>query len=159
MTECHPITTPLNSNIKLDKTSDDAKPALPQLVHEYSTVISSLNFAAITTRLDLKYTVHKLSQFMNNPSLIYWTVAKYALHYIKGTLNLDITYLPSNLDSHSYSDVNWGTNLINRRSVLGYAIMFREGTISWYLKKQSIVTLSTIEAEYMVLNNTTCECL
>jgi len=67
MTKCHPVTTPLNPNVKLNKISDDAEPALPQLVHEYSTVISSLNFATIATRPDLKYTVHELSQFMNNP--------------------------------------------------------------------------------------------
>ena len=103
--------------------------------------------------------VHELSQFMNNPSPIYWTIAKYALHYIKDTLNLDITYLLFNLDPHSYLDANWGTNLINRRSVLGYAIMFRGEAISWYLKKQPIVILSTMEAKYMALSNTTRECL
>jgi len=71
MTEYYPITTPLNPNVKLDKTSDNAKPALSQLVYEYSTVMSSLNFAAIATRLDLEYTVHELSQFMNNSLPIY----------------------------------------------------------------------------------------
>ena len=159
MTECHPVTTPLDPNVKLDKTSDDAKLALPQLVHEYSAVIGSLNFAAIATRPDLKYTVYELSQFMNNPSPIHWTAAKRALRYIKGTLNLGITYLPSNLDPHSYSDANWGTNLTDRRSVSGYAIMFGEGAISWYSKKQPTVALSTMEAEYMALSNTTRECL
>jgi len=130
MTECYPVTTPLNPNIKLNKTSDDAKPALPQLAHEYSTVIGLLNFAAITTRLDLKHMVYKLFQFMNNPSPIHWTAAKHALCYIKDILNLGITYLPFNLDLHSYSDTNWETNLTDRRSVLGYAIMFRGGAIS-----------------------------
>jgi len=65
MTECHPVTTPLDPNVKLNKTSDDAEPALPQLVHEYSTVIGSLNFATIATRPDLKYMVHELSQFIS----------------------------------------------------------------------------------------------
>jgi len=159
MTECHPVTTPLNPNIKLDKISDDTEPALPQLVHEYSAVIGSLNFAAIATRLDLKYMVHELSQFMNNPSPIHWTAAKHALHYIKDTLNLGITYLPSNLGPHSYSDANWGTNLTDRRLVSGYTIMFRGGAISWYSKKQPTVALSTMETEYMALSNTTRECL
>ena len=67
MTECHPVTTPLDPNVKLNKTSDNTEPALPQLVHEYSAVIGSLNFAAIATRPDLKYTVYELSQFMSNP--------------------------------------------------------------------------------------------
>ena len=71
MTKCHSVTTPLNPNIKLNKTSDDVESVLPQLVHAYSAIIGSLNFAAITTRLDLKYIVYELSQFMNNPSPIY----------------------------------------------------------------------------------------
>jgi len=71
MTKCHSVITPLNPNVKLDKTSDDAEPVLPQLVYKYSAVIGLLNFAAIATRLDLKYMVHELSQFMNNPSPIY----------------------------------------------------------------------------------------
>jgi len=86
-------------------------------------------------------------------------LTKCALCYIKDILNLGITYLPSNLDPHSYSDANWGTNLTNRRLVSDYAIMFREEAISWYLKKQPIVTLSTMEAEYIALSNTTCKCL
>jgi len=159
ITKCYPVTTPLDPNVKLDKTSDDAELTLPQLVHEYSAVIGSLNFATIVTRLDLKYMVYELSQFINNPSPIHWTAAKYALYYIKGILNLDIIYLPSNLNPHSYLDVNWGTNLTDKRSVLGYTIMFRGGAISWYLKKQPTVTLSTIEAEYVVLSNITHECL
>jgi len=80
-------------------------------------------------------THHELSQFMSNPLPIHWTAAKCALRYIKGTLNLGITYLPLNLDPHSYSDANWGTNLTDRRSVSGYTIMFGDGAISWYSKK------------------------
>ena len=71
MTEYYPVTTPLDPNVKLNKTSDNAKPALSQLVHEYSAVIGSLNFTAIATIPDLKYTVHELSQFMSNPSPIH----------------------------------------------------------------------------------------
>jgi len=37
--------------------------------------------------------------------------------------------------------------------------MFGGGAISWYLKKQPTVALSTMEAEYMALSNTTRECL
>jgi len=37
--------------------------------------------------------------------------------------------------------------------------MFGGGAISWYSKKQPTVALSTMEAEYMVLSNTTHECL
>jgi len=41
MTDYHSITTSLDPNVKLDKISDDAEPALPQLIHEYSAIICS----------------------------------------------------------------------------------------------------------------------
>lgn len=152
MTSCHSVTTPFNPNVKLDKTPNNTEPILSQLVYEHSAVVGLLNFAAIATKLDLKYAVYELSQFMSNLSSTYWTT-------VKCTLNLGITYLPSNLNSYSYSDVNWETNLTDQRSVLGYTIMFGGGAIFQYSKKQSTVVLSTIKAKYMVLSNTTHKCL
>ena len=49
----------------------------------------------------------------------------------KENINNNLVVLPSHdIDSHSYSDANWGTNLTDRRSVSGYAIMFGEEAIS-----------------------------
>ena len=40
-------------------------------------------------------------------------------------------------------------NQQDRHSIAGYAYLFGCGVVSWSLKKQQIVALSTIEAEYM----------
>jgi hypothetical protein len=40
-------------------------------------------------------------------------------------------------------------NQQDRHSIAGYAYHFGQGAISWNLKKQHIIALSTVEAEYV----------
>ena len=53
------------------------------------------------------------------------------------------------LDVHGFVDANWAGDLDHRRSTSGYVFSLFGGVISWMSKKQDIVALSTIEAEYM----------
>ncbi|KAF2297178.1 hypothetical protein GH714_018879 [Hevea brasiliensis] len=46
-------------------------------------------------------------------------------------------------------DIMYAISLISRKSTFGYAFMFGSGDVSWSLKKQAIVTLSTTEAEFV----------
>ena len=54
-----------------------------------------------------------------------------------------------------YSDADWGGNIDNRRSTSGSVYLLGHGAVSWFSKGQKSVALSTMEAEYMALN----ECL
>ena len=47
-----------------------------------------------------------------------------------------------------YSDAD-GATQDHRRAVLGFAILVDGGAVSWSSKKQELVTLSTMEAEYV----------
>jgi len=53
------------------------------------------------------------------------------------------------LDIHGFVDVDWDGDLDQIRSISGYVFNVFGGAISWMSKKQSIMTLSTIEVEYM----------
>lgn len=50
-----------------------------------------------------------------------------------------------------YSDADWGSNIIDRKSYSGYVLFFPGGPISWESKKQNIVALSSMEAEYIAM--------
>ena len=50
-----------------------------------------------------------------------------------------------------YSDADMGRDLDDRKSTSGYVFMISGGPVSWKTKKQSLVVLSTAEAEYMAL--------
>ena len=52
----------------------------------------------------------------------------------------------------AYSDSTWNSNPDNSRSRSGYVIFFNGCLIAWKSTLQSLVTLSSCEAEYVALN-------
>ena len=57
----------------------------------------------------------------------------------------------------AYSDADWAGDLNDRKSTSGYIFMLGGGAVSWKSRKQTCVALSTAEAEYVALANTTQE--
>ncbi len=56
-----------------------------------------------------------------------------------------------------YMDANWVGNVSDRRSTSGFMFSFGSGAISWNSKKQPIVVLSSMEAEYRSATIVACE--
>jgi hypothetical protein len=54
-------------------------------------------------------------------------------------------------------DVDWAGNVSDRRSTSGFLFSFGNGAISWSIKKQPTVALSSTEAEYKGTTIATCE--
>ena len=73
---------------------------------EYHTPVGCLQYLFLT-RLNIAYTVGKLSQFMHQPTTEHWDVVKRLLHYLSGTLDHGIVlYRHSLLMLHAFSDVD-----------------------------------------------------
>ena len=62
--------------------------------------------------------------------------------------NLVLTYEGDNRGLVGYVDAD-GASQEHRRAISGYVFMVDRGAVSWSLKKQELVTLSTAEAEYV----------
>ena len=73
MQDCNPVITPLDTSIKLVKTTDAEATADPK---EYQSIVGGLMFAAIVTRPDIMCAVGQLSQFNSNPSSKHLLAAK-----------------------------------------------------------------------------------
>ena len=52
------------------------------------------------------------------------------------------------LELVGFTNSDWAGDNTDRKSTLGYVFMLAEGPISWSSKKQSAITLSSIEEEY-----------
>lgn len=58
-----------------------------------------------------------------------------------------------------FSDADWAGDMDNQHSTTGNLFFMSRGAISWFSRKQSVVGLSTTEAEYIGLSIATQEAL
>ena len=72
---------------------------------------------------------------------------------MKGTLNYGILYKHSSTDNlQGYSDSDFASDTSDRKSVSGNIFMMQGGPVSWLSRKQTTVSMSTAEAEYVALS-------
>jgi len=150
MSECKPTATPMVQSSK--PSSEDSEP-LPADV-PYRSAIGSLMYLMICTRPDLGFAVGRLSQHCENPLKCHWNAVKRVYRYVKGTQDMGIVYDAKSADSSDipiigYSDSDWAGCNDSRKSTEAYVFLLTGGAISWRSKKQSIVALSSCEAEYI----------
>ena len=146
-----PIDTPIG---KCDTLSVDMYPKTQEEKEKmaqdpYSCAIGSLMYAMMCTRPDICYVVGLVSQFQSNPDLAHHKVLKRVLRYLKGKAEYMLCYQASDLYLVGYSDADWGGDLDQHKSTSGYAFLLSNGAISWSSQKQSCITLSTMESEYV----------
>ena len=157
MQDSKPTSTPAEVSSKLKPAPSQAEPVNQT---EYQSAVGSLMYLAVSTRLDIAFSVNNLARFNSNPQKEYWTALKQILKYLKGTTNIGILYKQDGSDKCvGYSDTDWAGDPSDRKSTSGYIFMFSDGPISWRSKKQKCVALSTVEAEYVVLSGAAQEFL
>jgi hypothetical protein len=92
-----------------------------------------------------------VSRFMEIPTMTHFKELKWILWYIKGIFYFGLFYGYSNsFELIGYSDSDWAGDIDDRKSITSFVSYMRDITFIWNSKKQSIVTLSTCEVEYVV---------
>lgn len=85
---------------------------------------------------------------------------KHVLRYVKGTTNYGISYTTGGNDVITgYCDADWAGDISDRKSTSGYMFILAGGPVSWKSKKQTCVSLSTAEAEYVALASASQEAI
>ena len=138
----------MDVNVKLVKDDGYSKAVDPA---EYQSMVGSLIYAAIATRLDIAHAVGTLAKFNSSPNEAHLTAVKRVFRYLKGTVKLHLQYEASDKDMEGYSDADWAAYSYDRRSTSGNVFVMSNGAISWASQKQPTVALSTVEAEYIAL--------
>eukprot|EP00253_Pinus_taeda_P028941 PITA_28941 len=128
----------------------------------YASAIGSLMYAMVCTRPDIAHALGVLSRFMSKLGKEHWTTMKWVFRYLRGTSDYGLccqgrSGLERMLDIRGFVDADWARDLDQRRSTSGCVFNLFGGVVSWMSKKQSIVALSTTEAEYIAATHASKE--
>lgn len=151
---CNPVHLPLDPHHPFGKPTDS--PAkVENLPSAFRKLVGELLYLAVCTRPNISYAVNSLAQHNSNPSLAHFAAAKCLLRYLSGMQNLRLEYGGARMNEglHAYCDADWASSPIDRLSISGYVWFFAGGIIVHVPKKQSTHTLSSTEAEYMVVTH------
>jgi len=134
------IPMPIGHSFNADTEAFDA--------YLYQRAIGSIMFLMVATRPDLAYAVGVLSRFSATPTASHWSAITRVLRYINATRDLSLV-LGGQPDLVGYADAAFADDIASSRSTGAYAFVLGNGAVSWSSKRQSVVALSTTEAEYM----------
>jgi len=101
--------------------------------------------------------MNKLATYTANPSLQHYGALKRILWYLAGMKTLGITYRKAQDDTgddnlfHGYADAAYA-NADDLKSMSSYVFLAAGGAITWKSRKQTIIALSSMEAEYVALS-------
>jgi hypothetical protein len=155
MLECKSMNTPMETKLKLlvDTSSDLIDATL------YRQIIGSLMYL-MNTRPDICFAVNTLSQFLVEPRHVHLVAAKHVMRYLKGTMDYGLNYDGDHdFTLSGYTDSDWARSVADRKRTSGCYFSLGSAMISWQSRKQSSISLSTVEAEYIVTCSAKCEAI
>ena len=133
---------------------NDEKEVDPTL---FKQIVGSLRYLC-HTRPDIAYGVGLISRYMVKPTTSHLVAAKRIMRYVKGTSSYDIQYSKNQSgELIGYSDYDWSGDKDDKKSIVAYVFMIGNAAFSWSSKKESIVALSSCEADYIAASMTACQ--
>ncbi|GKE01129.1 hypothetical protein Tco_1389112 [Tanacetum coccineum] len=90
-------------------------------------------------------------KYTSNPETLYWKAIQRVLKYLKKTIEYRLIYTsyPSVLEG--YTNASWISNTEDNSFISGWVFLLGGGAISWAFKKQTCITGSTMESEFVAL--------
>ncbi|KYQ49640.1 Copia protein [Trachymyrmex zeteki] len=148
--------------MEIDYLGSDTDISMP-LPHntQYREVIGSLLYLATVSRPDISTAVGILSCRVEKPTEQDRKAAKRVIRYL-GVSTLDKKlYLPSTgkMKLECFVDADWAGDRTDRKSTSGYVFRLGDEIIAWSSKKQTSVTVSSTEAEYIAASHASKELL
>ena len=178
MEKAHPVSVPLSPSTILckDGVHGQEKPSeyVGEHIHAlYRSLLGGLLHLSNFTRPDIAYAVGVCAKYTNYPRMAHWKALKGVLKYLKGTKGMGLVYgVNQNQNKVAYSyvgtpkpavlscvDANWARDVDDRKSTSAFVFLFWGCVVSWYCRKQSVVALSTAEAEYYAASEATKEAI
>ena len=105
------------------------------------------------TRPDIAYAVSKLSRYTSNPREDHWKAIIWVLRYLRFTRDHGLNFTRYLAVLEGYCDANWISDTKDSKSTSGYVITLGNVVVSWKSTKQTKITRSTMESEFISLVN------
>lgn len=155
MSNCKTVSTPMEQNFNFELLKKEKSESV-EIEKDCRSLVGSLLYAT-TTRPDLCVAVGFLSRYVHCASVALYKCLKRIMRYIKGTIDLSLVYKYDKENQcvcklQGYSDADWAGDIADRKSTSGQIFYVFNCPVSWYSKKQSCVSLSSCEAEYVALS-------
>eukprot|EP00253_Pinus_taeda_P034662 PITA_34662 len=121
------------------------------MVEEYDSTVRN-SFWDVAPRLENKLVVssrwlYKLSQAMVQPTNMFWKATNHVLRYLRGTSQYGLWYRRTEgVKLQGFIDVDWAGSPSDRKSTSGWIFNLGLAAVSWYIRKQRSVALSSAEA-------------
>lgn len=95
----------------------------------YASIVGTLMYAHVCTRLDIAFAVGTLGRYQSNPDIDHQKDVKKVLSYHQRTNNFLLMYrLTDKLDMVGYSDFGFGGCVDSRKSTLGNIFLMAGGS-------------------------------
>ena len=143
--DCKPVCTPMTVWCKLRK-EDESKVVDPK---HYKSMIGSLLYVT-TSKPNVKQAIGMVARFQAAPKENHVQVVKISFSYLKGAIYFELWYPSKNSFSlKAYQNAYWAGYVDEKESTSGGEFFLGESLVAWTSKKQSLISLSTTEAEYI----------
>ncbi|KAJ9557270.1 LOW QUALITY PROTEIN: hypothetical protein OSB04_011884 [Centaurea solstitialis] len=145
MNDAKPASTPMETHKHL--TADVEGEEVD--VHQYRSMIGSLMYLT-ASRPNIMFAVCVCARFQVRPKESHLHAVKRIFKYLKGQPKLGLWYPYDNsFDLVAYTDSDYGGANLDRKSTSGGCQFLGGRLVSWQCKKQTTVSQSTTEAEYI----------
>lgn len=126
MLASRPVAMPMDYTARLSTSSGTPLPDSSS----YRWLLGRLIYLT-TTRLDISYVVHHLSQFMSSPTTAHSQATFRILRYLKQAPGFGLFFsTKSCIQLKAFSDSDWAGCLDTRRSITGYLVYIKDSLIS-----------------------------
>jgi hypothetical protein len=120
-----------------------------------------LLYLSSNSRPDIQFAVHQCARFTHNPKESHAKAIKRICRYLKGTATKGLILKPTpKLELDCYVDADFAglygyeddQDPVSVKSRTGYVITLGTCPVTWVSKLQSLISTSTLEAEYIALS-------
>jgi hypothetical protein len=157
MSACNSSLEPAEPGMRLPTLAKAKESPMSMEVTKAREICGKLNYITTTTRPDLAFATRQIASLTTHPIQQVQQAIKRVLRYLKGTVNIGIKFDQS-LELAVWSDADFGQET-DKKSITGTLVTLGKTPVAWKAKKQSLVTTSTCEAEYVAVSHAVKEAI